>query len=134
MVTAVIRFQSSILRPVRPHIFPIARHFNSTAASPSHPIEAAHCRHHGFAAAGDDGVCGGIAGREASKAVFEKISLSGGPPQMAHRVKGIVMRDGSIIGGFARVMDDTSVKLVTVGVKSRFPGARWRGLCFSADE
>jgi len=44
----------------------------------------------------------GSPGREASKAVFEKISLSGGPPQMAHRVKGIVMRDGSIIGGFAR--------------------------------
>jgi hypothetical protein len=40
---------------------------------------------------------------------------------MMHRLKGVVMRDGSMIGGFARAMDDTSLRLVTVGGEVAIP-------------
>jgi hypothetical protein len=52
-------------------------------------------------------------GREPSRATFEKINLSGGPPQMAYGVKGIVLRGGSIIGGSVRSLDDSVIKIAT---------------------
>ncbi len=55
----------------------------------------------------------GSPGREPSRATFDKISLSGGPPQMAYGVKGLVLRGGSIVGGAVRSMDDSVIKIAT---------------------
>jgi hypothetical protein len=63
----------------------------------------------------------GSPGREPSKAVFEKISITGGPPQMAHRLRGVVLRGGSIIGGSVRAMDDSTIKLATTSGEVSIP-------------
>ena len=55
----------------------------------------------------------GSPGREPSRATFEKINLTGGPPQMAYGVKGVVLRGGSIVGGTVRSMDDSAIRIVT---------------------
>ncbi|HEV8378875.1 MAG TPA: PA14 domain-containing protein [Tepidisphaeraceae bacterium] len=55
----------------------------------------------------------GSPGREPSRATFEKVSLTGGPPQMAYGVKGVVLRGGSIVGGAVRSMDDSVIKIAT---------------------
>jgi len=55
----------------------------------------------------------GSPGREPSRATFDKISISGGPPQMAYSVKGVVLRGGSMVGGAVRLMDDSVIKIAT---------------------
>jgi hypothetical protein len=55
----------------------------------------------------------GSPGREASRVTWEKINLTGGPPQMAYGVRGVVLRGGSIVGGAVRSMDDSVIKIAT---------------------
>src|SRR5258707_14610226 len=63
----------------------------------------------------------GSPGREPSRATFEKISLSGGPPQMAYGVKGVVLRGGSIVGGAIRSLDDSVIKIATASGEVSIP-------------
>jgi hypothetical protein len=63
----------------------------------------------------------GSPGREPSRSTFDKISISGGPPQMAYAVRGVVLRGGSIVGGAVRSMDDSVIKIATGSGEASIP-------------